>query len=324
MSLATKSVVLALASFAIFTQACTLASPTHITEQPAADSKGDDDDDSSSSSSSTSSTSSASTAAGSCANPTFTKPDLSTLTACGSGKGHCYGATKTPGGSQAFGQDSCSSDQLCVPDEVINANGSKLASCTVSLLSKPGACIDMDLMPQAKAQGGSSLKQDDCAAGLTCMPCVNPLDGSDTGLCGPIGVTSTDCTSGSSAGGGTTTTAPAAAGCCTTNGVSNGQCIPSSAVPSDASSMTTQDSCATGSVCAPKAMVTGQPKTCDGGFLALGGPSVCIDKCFASGIEGSLENLTLDQDACGSTELCVPCNMIKLAAGSTPVPGCGN
>jgi hypothetical protein len=53
-------------------------------------------------------------------------------------------------------------------------------------------------------------------------------------------------------------------------------------------------------------MVTGTTKTCDGGLKALGGPSVCIDKCFnrALGLAGDIGALA--QDACGSTEFCVP------------------
>jgi hypothetical protein len=227
-----------------------------------------------------------------------------------------------PGGAGFFGQLTCTADQLCVPDEILSANGTKLATCQESLLGSAGACINLGLMPAAEAQGGSALKADGCTGGLICVPCVDPTHGNaPTGICDPVGVTATDCTSGAAATG-TAATAPAAAGCCTTNGVSNGQCLPASAIPSSASSMTMQDSCAAGNVCAPASFVTGKPKTCDGGFLALGGTSVCLDTCFASGVEGSLENMALSQDACGATELCVPCNLIKLGAGDTPVPGC--
>jgi hypothetical protein len=50
---------------------------------------------------------------------------------------------------------------------------------------------------------------------------------------------------------------------------------------------------------------------------------VCIDKCFNQALGFAGEIGALSQDACGPTELCVACSMIKLGVGSDiKVPGC--
>jgi hypothetical protein len=254
----------------------------------------------------------------------FVKPDLTKLTSCGD-KAHCYDKAKmdqTMAGALIACKDA---SQVCVPDEVLNADGGKLKSCKVAVLNgAAGGCIQLDLLPQAKQQGGAALKQDVCDAGQACIPCTDPTNGNaPTPFCEPIGVRDAACSGGDSGGtsssGGTTPAPAAQQACCTTNGNSNGVCIASSAIPADSQGSTIQDTCTGDNKCVPKAMVQGTPVTCDGGFLGNG---VCLDKCFSGSLGFAGDIGILSQDKCGSTELCVPCKLASLQGGSTPIPGC--
>jgi hypothetical protein len=115
----------------------------------------------------------------------FTKPDISSLTACGDGdaKGHCYEGAKT----MVTGLPACTgSGDTCIPDKILEANGGKLKSCTFFIENKPGVCMSM-LVDQIAAHKGQ-LTQDVCDADERCTPCINPTDKTDTHVCDPIGV----------------------------------------------------------------------------------------------------------------------------------------
>ena len=134
-----------------------------------------------------------------CTGGTFTAPDVSKLTACGGGKGHCFAKEKTP---HADMLGACpDANEVCVPDEVLAAGGGRLKQCK-SIIGD-GACITMSLIPpmEADARAMSLLKQDVCDPGQTCVPCINPEDnGAPTPFCQPIGVY------GECSGGGTAAT----------------------------------------------------------------------------------------------------------------------
>jgi hypothetical protein len=293
--------------------ACTAFSDTYITSSEAQQgSDGGEDGGASTMSAPTSATPGGS--ASTCAGAAFTKVDVSKLTACGGGKGHCYAKARVPMGDQ-LGACPDAAD-VCVPDEILTAGGDKLKSC--KSIVGAGACVTGTLFPQLIAQGGSALGRDVCDASQLCVPCTDPRNGSATGMCDAIGVHGEDC---AGAGGGT----PAPAGdagagqplpkCCTSNGHSNGVCIGEAAIPEANRSQTKQDTCTTGDKCVPAAFVSGTPTKCS----SLLGAGVCMDKCFDDmlGLAGSIG--ILDGKGCATdTELCIPCSFVS----GKGVPGC--
>jgi hypothetical protein len=312
----TKALILSFAAFALASQACTLASPTEVKMVPKDDTAG---------------TSAAATDAKSSADPSgasdaamtcsakFTKPDLSTLTACGNGKGHCaVKANMTTPMQKFFGPDTCKDGQVCVDDEFIKAGGSELKKCTSSLAGA-GRCVVYDLNAPMVADGrGAVLKtaKSECDAGLTCVPCVDPTNNNaDTGICHPAGLTDGAC---SAAGSDTTSAAPAApaAECCG----GKGQCMLKSGMPNGAGDKMEQDTCADANVCAPKALVAGQASKCTTMLMS----GICLGGCFNSMLEKVGEVGLLRQGDCADAESCVPCSVIKkfIAGDGTPVPGC--
>jgi hypothetical protein len=303
-----------LGALGIITQACTLASPTYITAQ---ESKAEPEDGGAATTdpgSSPSSDKAATAGSATCGADDYVKPDLSKLTACGDGKGHCFAKDKI---SLSDMLTACpNADEVCVPDEILEANGQPLKKCT-SIIGE-GGCVTASLIPEIEKQGGSALKQDACNAGQLCVPCTDPTNGNaPTPFCQPIGVHENACSAGGAAGGGNAGGGNTAAmPCCTTKGKSNGVCISESAIPEDQREDAPNDTCKEGDKCVPAAFVEGKPVKCDGGTLR--GPGVCMDKCFNSmmGFAGSIGLLTTE--GCGETEVCVPCKFLE----DQGVPGC--
>jgi hypothetical protein len=314
------------ATFATLVTACTVESPTYVSQDPyAGDTDGGSSPTSSGSNSQSGSASSGSDAGGggsasdsgaTCNGNDFAKPDLSKLTACGDGHGHCYDKNKTPGADQLVACPDPS--QVCVYDAVLEAAGGKLKSCT-SIINTPGGCFDKSFMPIIDAMGGAALKPDVCASNEVCIPCADPGSGKSSGFCDPQGVHENACgaTPAPSGDGGTTPPPPPLPACCTTKGVSNGVCLDASKIPSSQQSQAPQDSCASGTKCVPKALVQGMPVKCDGGLLGKG---ICMDQCFNEflGLAGDIG--ILSTKGCGSTEVCAPCSFIS--GNGITVPGC--
>ena len=316
-TLSTKLLVLAFASVALASQACTLASPTEVKMVPASADDDDDDKQASDATESTKSASSTSDKAGSCSGAKLVKADLSKLTACGDGAGHCYAKSKLPA-SAAANMIACDkAGEVCVQDAILEAAGGKLKSCKVAVLSNAaGACIALGTMPEGsdKDQAKANLKQDVCDAGQVCAPCTNPLqNNADTGICGAIGVSDSECGGASS---GTTTTAPAKAApaCCG----GKGSCLDSKALGEGGKDLKA-DSCSDGLVCAPTSLVTNKAVKCSSGFLGNG---ICMGKCFNDMLSG-IGGIFLSQDKCADEELCIPCTFAsQMAPDGTKVPGC--
>jgi hypothetical protein len=301
--------VAAAAAMAMGAAACTIGSDTYISSQEAASTA---DGGSSSSSSSSGGTPSGGGGAATCSTTDFIKPDLGTLTACGDGKGHCFAKDKVALAGQLTACADAS--QVCVPDEILEANGGKLKSCT-SIIG-PGGCVTATLIPEIIKQGGSALKPDVCSATQLCVPCVDPTHGgAPSGMCEPIGVHKNACSSGPAGGSADGGAAAKAPPCCTTNGKSNGVCLVETVVPEAQRSQAPQDTCATGNKCVPAAFVAGAQVTCAAGILGAG---VCMDKCFNSmmSIAGGIG--ILSSKGCGTTELCIPCGLVS----GQGVPGC--
>jgi hypothetical protein len=310
MSMPAKLLVLAFATLATASQACTLASPTTVETKPLDDANQDSD-----ATESTKSNGTTTNAASKC-EAKLVKVDVSKLTACGDGAGHCYPKSKVPGDARAM--LACNeADEVCVADAVLTAGGGKLKSCKVQVLSgAAGACISLGTMPEGsdKDQAKANLKQDACAAGEVCAPCTNPLEGNaDTGICGAVGVSDGDC-GGGTGGPAPTTPAKPAQTCCG----GKGTCLDGKAL-AEAGTDLKPDSCRDGLVCAPQSLVTGKPMKCDGGLL---GDGICLGKCFDDTLN-SLGAVFLDQGSCDKEELCVPCTFAsKMAPDGTKVPGC--
>jgi hypothetical protein len=293
------------------TVACTIGSPTYISSQEA-EVTGEEGGTSSSSSSS-GGTPSGDAGPLSCGKDDFTKPDLSKLTACGDGKGHCYAKDKVEIASQLTACPDAT--QVCVPDEILQAGGQPLKSCT-SIVG-PGGCVTATLIPQIIKQGGSALKPDVCGATQLCVPCKDPTNGdAPTPFCQPIGVHEKSCSASAAGGGGDAGARTPLPPCCTTNGKSNGVCLVETAVPEAQRSQTKQDVCAAGNKCVPAALVAGAPVKCTAGILGAG---VCMDKCFNDMMSFAGGIGILSSQGCGTTEVCVPCSLV----GGQGVPGCG-
>ena len=228
-----------------------------------------------------------------CTGP-FAKPDLASLTPCGDGQGHCYSGMKTllPELPACAG----GSGDTCIPDKVLEANGGKLKACTF-LSGKPGACVS--LMVKQIAEHKNDLQPDVCdAATERCTPCISPLNDMDTKLCAEIGVYADACKGGAGA---------KEASCCHGSGV----CMTRDGVPEDSRDDMLQDTCKSGKVCAPAAMVDGNPQTCS----VLGASGVCIDLCFAKMLGPAAGVI---RAGCGATSVCLPCVVGK----SRGMPGC--
>lgn len=244
-----------------------------------------------------------------CGTDDFIKPDLSTLTPCGNGKGHCYDKTKFE--LSAVVEPCADASQVCVPDDILNSGGAKPKSCT-SIIGA-GGCVTAPLFPEIEKQGASALKQDVCDAGQLCVPCVDPThSNAPTPFCLPIGVHKNAC-------GGAPPPAdagPPPAQCCTHKGVSHGTCLPESAIPAAQQKSTAQQECPTGEKCAPTSLVTGKPVNCDAGFIF--GKGVCLDTCFNQNLSIAGDIGLLSGDGCDQHELCIPCSFVK----GQGVPGC--
>lgn len=229
----------------------------------------------------------------------FVAVDVSTLTACGEGrgKGHCYDPTKIAIPSKEL--EACAdATKVCVPDKLLAARGEKMKSCTF-LGGKPGACASL-LLDQINTNK-LALQQDACDDDERCGPCINPLDGTNSGLCDPAGAHEAACVGG--------TSDAQTEECC--HGV--GVCMDSSAVPGDQRDQLSHEVCSEGKLCAPASLASGKPKKCSS---VLGFSGVCLDVCFSAMLKGA--GNVFGRDDCNPTEVCVPCFIGK----GQGMPGC--
>lgn len=314
MSLAVARTSFALAASLLVLSACTLASPTYITAKEGDSSSDDEDSKEKKLSGENTGDDSSSDAAGA-SSCKLAKPDMSKLTACESGKGHCYAKDKVPNYGPLL--IACAkAGEVCVPDEILEAGGGKLKTCK-SYGGIDGACVTSSLIPEIAKQGGSVLPKDVCDADQQCLPCTDPITKKDTGFCKAIGVSDASCTGGAAdPGTGGSSTAPAAATpCCVTNGRAGGVCIAATLVPEEQRDDTKRDVCGAQDKCVPKSLAEGKPVKCSAGFLGSG---VCLDKCFNSMMAAASSFGVLSQDRCLNTEVCIPC----LFAKDKGMPGC--
>ncbi len=291
--------------------ACTIGSPTYVT---ASEAEPDDEDTATKPKAGT--TNPPGEAGSTTCDAPLVKVDLSKLTACEGGKGHCYAKDKV--GPMASRLIACAkADEVCVPDEVLEAGGGTLKACKTIGGTLPGACLTAALVPEILQQGGSALPQDVCDADQKCIPCKDPRpNGGDTGMCGPIGVSDKACSNpGGATGDAGASAATPAVPCCKTGFVTSGTCIDQSLVPEGQRDKTKQDVCPANNKCVPRAFVEQKPVTCDSGFLGRG---VCLDKCFDSMMAFASQLGVLSRSTCAITEACIPCTFGK----DMGMPGC--
>ncbi|HEX7668836.1 MAG TPA: hypothetical protein VF395_04610, partial [Polyangiaceae bacterium] len=132
--------------------------------------------------------------------------------------------------------------------------------------------------------------------------CYNPIEGTDTKACRINGDVPAEAKK-------------LFAGCCpypATNGVSRGKCVPPALLSSSQASSLPQDSCASGSLCAPNLKVMDQSAkfpTCRIPNPLVPGvipddPGACAPDCI---ITDALTKALLLQRTCAAGELCAPC-----------------
>jgi hypothetical protein len=204
----------------------------------------------------------------------------------------------------------CDAGGYCVPDVFIATGGVYTPPSCTSLDGAPGVCLSL-CVPEVK-KFEKLLPQDGCAEGERCTPCVNPLDGTETGACDlsfscegdPTGGTG-----GSGEGGAATdcphegppvldpSSLPACPNQC------GGHCVPSSLVPPDLAQ--SLETCDASSYCVPDDFIEtgGQfiPPTCE----SVGGvEGRCLSTCLP---DVAAQADQLPAGTCGGGERCVPC-----------------
>lgn len=215
----------------------------------------------------------------------FATPDLSTLKPCFDGKGHCYDKTKV---ASTDGLEVCDDATVCVPNSVLAAGGKRLKGCTSQIAGKPGVCVEVAI-PEVK-KNEAAIIQDICGEGEKCLPCVDPITDRANPFCDEkVGVHQDACTDTGEGGTARTT-------CCHLAGV----CVSKDAVPGDQADQLEAQGCPENKICAPTDQVDNAPTKCD----LPGGHGVCMDKCFASMLEGVSRML---RSSCRATEVCIPC-----------------
>jgi hypothetical protein len=224
-----------------------------------------------------------------CESP-FVKADLGKLKACGDGKakGHCYDKAKVPIPDSQLA--ACEGDDVCVPDKLLLANGKEAKACKFFMEDKPGRCVS--LLVKDIDENKNIMRPDVCDPDERCAPCINPLTGKDTGLCGNgTGVHESSCIGG---------TDDDIKSCCHRMGV----CMTEEGAPPDNRDDMSRDACPAKHLCVPASMVTGKPVKCD----VLGFSGVCLDLCFAEMLKSTVQ---ITRSSCGPTEVCMPCALGK-------------
>jgi hypothetical protein len=229
--------------------------------------------------------------------------DPATLPACGMGA-HCLSSALVPPALQSK-LATCPTG-LCVPDTFIAAGGNFIPATCVSTASAEGRCLDVAL-PDVAAQ--PQLPQSTCAAYERCVPCYNPLDGSDTSACrlscdpGPQQpkVVFTDC--------------------CTMSNATYGKCVPTMSIPSaEQKNLGTDDCVKDQQLCVPTEMLKPafKPPACTADNFFVGKyTGVCLSDCLKFGIQG----LAISRGTCDDLHKCAPCTN-PLTGKPTGAPGC--
>lgn len=207
--------------------------------------------------------------------------------------GHCVPSDLVPAELQAS-LETCDAGSYCVPDPFIETGGNFIPPTCESVAGVEGRCLSTCL-PDVQQQV-ADLPQSSCLGGEACVPCFDPLDGTETGAC------SLSCDPGP---GGGPTTLPE---CC--RGM--GTCVPSSSVPADQLDQLGQGECPESQdalVCVPDVFLNGTfaPEPCEAVWVGIlfGSefePGACLPGCLEA-----VDNFLLGQDGCPDDYKCAPC-----------------
>jgi hypothetical protein len=235
--------------------------------------------------------------------------DPSGLTACGEGA-HCLQAALVPAEFADRLGPCTDAAYKCVPDVFLTTGGKFIAASCRSLNDAEGRCLNQ-VIPEVAAQK-NLLPPSTCGAGELCVPCYNPLDGSDTGAC------KLSCDTGPAE------PAKPLAACC--DGAA--KCVPQAAVPGELTSNLEQDDCEDiqqdAFYCVPNDLLAYQtgsgpaPSACTANGFIIGQYSgVCLSNCLSFGLQG----IALARGNCPSDYTCAPC-VNPLSGEPTGAPGC--
>ncbi len=115
--------------------------------------------------------------------------DFSGMEACcqaQGGEAHCLDPANIEAGAltELNGRlDTCAGGGLCVPDGFLRTGGAEPPQ-TCSAFGGDGVCLSVCIPEIANNPNVGLLQQGDCAGGdELCVPCINPLDQTDTGAC---------------------------------------------------------------------------------------------------------------------------------------------
>jgi hypothetical protein len=207
------------------------------------------------------------------------------------GTGHCVANADIPDDKKAmFGK--CDDYQLCVPDKLIASGGNFIPDTCESLGGGEGRCMST-CMPDVAAKQGS-LPQSSCGIEELCVPCFDPVDGTDTGVC------KLSCDPGP------TKPATILPKCCG----EIGSCFPKSSVPAEQLSDLPAEGCEDeASVCLPHVFMEEeiQLQQCETVLVAnMFGEEyrqgVCMPDCMPA-----VDSLFLNKDNCPASYKCAPC-----------------
>jgi hypothetical protein len=227
----------------------------------------------------------------------FVVVDLAKAKPCGTdGKSHCYPWAKASVPKEEL--EPCDDPaEVCMPDKMLLAGGKKATECKFAG-KEAGACLPL-AFKQIRENAGV-LQQDACAEDERCVPCIHPIEKTDTGVCGEAGVHEEDCVGGPGAQGNVET-------CCAGFGV----CLNETSVPEESRASTPSLGCSAGTLCAPAAMADKNPKKCE---TLAGVDGVCLPLCFAPQLRGE-QYVSSD---CNAFEACLPC----FIGSGQGMPGC--
>lgn len=254
----------------------------------------------------------------SCAGP-LGKPiplsGINAMTACcqaEGGKAHCLEESKVPGEIRPF-VSACDSGGYCIPDSFL-ATGAAKPPKTCTAFGGDGVCLSR-CIPQV-AENAGLLRNDGCEEDpdALCVPCINPLDQTDTGACELLTLARCE---------GEGPSDPNVGGGCDDPNTCNyeANCPPviePSTLPSCGADAHCVDAALAGDQAAMLAKCDDGVKVCvPDTFIRTGGkftPATCKSvagaegRCLSTVIpQVAAQAALLPQDTCGANEKCTPC-----------------
>lgn len=222
------------------------------------------------------------------------------------GGAHCVPSEDVPEVFAAL-VATCDGGGMCVPDPFIEKGGVHVPQdCTVELDGSTGVCLSA-CVPQV-AEFVGILEQDVCPPTEYCVPCVNPIDGTETGACA---LRENSCDAEIGGGGGETGAVcphegppvidPASFPRCDQCG--DAACVTKSLVPAELHARLAE--CDADSFCVPDELIATAgnfiPETCES---VAGFEGRCLSDCLP---EVQAQADRLPQSSCAASETCVPC-----------------